>query len=125
MVSSEEWRAISTHHIMLGTAPIGGHRAMEQAGDSLQNPVCGREAARGVSTHQVWSSLRKTPASLPPFPPPHPQPCSPRRFVSLYIYVTFTFSLSFPMSESRAEPSELPHVLSTWHICRKNEWMNE
>lgn len=120
-VFSEEWKVISTHRITLGTAPIGGHRATEQASRHPAEPCrgkrsCweGRGAGREVSAHQEWPSPRKAPC---PPPPPGPQPCSSRQLVSpLYLCHFYFQSLLPQVYVSRTEPSE-PSVLSTWHIC--------
>lgn len=69
------------------------------------------EGMPGVPRPPGVAQPQEGPCPYPPSPPP--QSCFPRRFVSLYIYVIFTFSLSFPKSVSRTESSELPRVLST------------
>lgn len=53
LVFSKEWRGISTHHITLGTAPIGGHSAIVSASHLPAEPLSAEERlpGEGISPH--------------------------------------------------------------------------
>lgn len=66
LVFSEEWKAISTHHIMLGTDPIGGHRATVRASHLPAEPFS-VEAAGGSAPTRNGPTLG-SPLTITPHP---------------------------------------------------------
>lgn len=49
LVFGKEWRGISTHHITLGTAPIGGQHAIELASHLPAEPLSAEQGLQGGS----------------------------------------------------------------------------
>ena len=91
LVLSMEWRRISTHHITLGTAPIGGHHATVSASHLPAEPSSvGAGSREGGGSAPAGNG--PGPQKLPNPQPLSPRPCPPRvQFVILFICVTVCF----------------------------------
>lgn len=103
----------------LAPPPLTGTLPASRPAVSLQSPVGGREAARG--SQRPSGVARPQEGPCPP-PPPRPQPCSPPVCKSFTLMSLLLQSLLPQVDESRTESAEAC-VLSTWHICRMNEWI--
>lgn len=69
LVFSKKRKAISTHHIILGTAPIGGHHATVQASQLPAKPLWVEEGFRGSVPTRSDPALGHSPRPCPPWAP--------------------------------------------------------
>lgn len=120
LVFSKERRGIGTHHITLGTAPIGGHRATVLASHLPAEPFPAGEGCQGDLRPPGVSQTPRSSLTAIPSPPGPALPGSSLQF--FFICVTICFqSLFQALREQDGVHGVHQCILSTWHICQKNE----